>query len=96
MDFAGIFSGTTATLVIVDGWTVTAACVGDSRCVLDAQGVVTALTIDHRFDTNDEECVSPSTGFMLDTYSGLDFISATSTMVDSTVPPGCCTGGIAS
>lgn len=51
----GIFSGTTATLVIVDGWTVTAACVGDSRCVLDAEGTVTALTIDHRFDTNDEE-----------------------------------------
>jgi hypothetical protein len=56
---AGIFSGTTATLVIVDGWTVTCACVGDSRCVLDAQGTVTALTIDHRFDTNDEECVVP-------------------------------------
>ncbi|KAG0629465.1 hypothetical protein M758_1G106100 [Ceratodon purpureus] len=51
----GIFSGTTVTLVIVDGWTVTCACVGDSRCVLDAQGTVTALTIDHRFDTNDEE-----------------------------------------
>lgn len=56
-EFSGIFSGTTATLVIVDGWTVTAACVGDSRCVLDAQGTVTALTIDHRFDTNDEEYV---------------------------------------
>jgi len=54
---AGKFSGTTATLVIVDGLTVTAACVGDSRCVLDAQGTVTALTIDHRLDTNDEECV---------------------------------------
>ncbi|XP_024369553.1 probable protein phosphatase 2C 5 isoform X3 [Physcomitrium patens] len=51
----GIFSGTTATLVIVDGFTVTCACVGDSRCVLDAQGVATALTIDHRFDTNEEE-----------------------------------------
>lgn len=51
----GKFSGTTATLVIVDGLTVTAACVGDSRCVLDAQGTVIALTIDHRLDTNDEE-----------------------------------------
>ncbi|XP_024393344.1 probable protein phosphatase 2C 5 isoform X1 [Physcomitrium patens] len=52
----GIFSGTTVTLVIVDGYIVTCACVGDSRCVLDAQGIVTALTIDHRFDTNEEEC----------------------------------------
>jgi hypothetical protein len=48
-------SGTTATLVIVDGWTVTVACVGDSRCILDAQGTVTALTIDHRLDSNEEE-----------------------------------------
>jgi serine/threonine protein phosphatase PrpC len=55
--FAGKFSGTTATLVIVDGLTVTAACVGDSRCVLDAQGTVIALTIDHRLETNEEECV---------------------------------------
>lgn len=52
---AGQTSGTTATLVIVDGWTVTVGCVGDSRCVLDAQGVATSLTIDHRLDGNDEE-----------------------------------------
>ncbi|KAG0578273.1 hypothetical protein KC19_4G010700 [Ceratodon purpureus] len=51
----GKFSGTTATLVIVDGLTVTAACVGDSRCVLDAEGTVKALTIDHRLETNEEE-----------------------------------------
>lgn len=51
----GQTSGTTATLVIVDGWTVTAACVGDSRCVLDAQGIATPLTIDHRLDGNEEE-----------------------------------------
>jgi serine/threonine protein phosphatase PrpC len=51
----GQTSGTTATLVIVDGWTVTVGCVGDSRCVLDAQGVATSLTIDHRLDGNDEE-----------------------------------------
>lgn len=38
--YAGETSGTTATFVIVDGWTVTVACVGDSRCVLDAQGVL--------------------------------------------------------
>ncbi len=37
-------SGTTATIVVVDGWTVTVACVGDSRCILDSQGVVTNLT----------------------------------------------------
>jgi len=52
---SGQTSGTTATLVIVDGWTVTVGCVGDSRCVLDAQGVATSLTIDHRLDGNDEE-----------------------------------------
>ena len=52
---AGQASGTTATLVIVDGWTVTVGCVGDSRCVLDAQGVATALTIDHRLESNNEE-----------------------------------------
>jgi hypothetical protein len=28
-------SGTTATIVVVDGWIVTVACVGDSRCILD-------------------------------------------------------------
>lgn len=39
----------------MDGWTVTAACVGDSRCILDAQGIATPLTIDHRLDGNEEE-----------------------------------------
>ncbi|CDP00657.1 unnamed protein product [Coffea canephora] len=49
-------SGTTATFVIVDGWTVTVASVGDSRCVLDTQGgAVTALTVDHRLEENVEE-----------------------------------------
>ncbi|KAJ4823588.1 hypothetical protein Tsubulata_040349 [Turnera subulata] len=49
-------SGTTATFVIVDGWTVTVACVGDSRCVLDAQGgAVTNLTVDHRLEENEAE-----------------------------------------
>lgn len=51
----GQMSGTTATLVIVDGWIVTVACVGDSRCVLDAQGIATPLTVDHRLDGNEEE-----------------------------------------
>ncbi|CAI9096149.1 OLC1v1032232C1 [Oldenlandia corymbosa var. corymbosa] len=52
----GQTSGTTATLVIVDGWTVTVACVGDSRCILDTQGgAVSALTVDHRLEENIEE-----------------------------------------
>eukprot|EP00249_Psilotum_nudum_P015552 c25388_g1_i1 orf=232-1515(+) len=48
-------SGTTCTFVVVDGWTVTVACVGDSRCILDFQGVVSTLTVDHRLEENLEE-----------------------------------------
>ncbi|KAK4409635.1 putative protein phosphatase 2C 3 [Sesamum angolense] len=50
-------SGTTATFVIVDGWTVTVASVGDSRCILDAQGGggLSVLTVDHRLEENAEE-----------------------------------------
>lgn len=56
--FLGETSGTTATFVIVDGWTVTVASVGDSRCVLDTQGgAVANLTVDHRLEDNIEECV---------------------------------------
>ncbi|XP_061368193.1 probable protein phosphatase 2C 15 [Gastrolobium bilobum] len=52
----GETSGTTATFVIVDRWTVTVASVGDSRCILDAQGgAVTNLTVDHRLEENIEE-----------------------------------------
>ncbi|XP_031388086.1 probable protein phosphatase 2C 15 [Punica granatum] len=52
----GETSGTTATFVIVDGWTVTVACVGDSRCILDTQGgAVSNLTVDHRLEDNVEE-----------------------------------------
>ncbi|XP_010264732.1 PREDICTED: probable protein phosphatase 2C 15 [Nelumbo nucifera] len=52
----GETSGTTATFVIVDGWTVTVASVGDSRCILDAQGgAVSILTVDHRLEENVEE-----------------------------------------
>nr|DAD31854.1 TPA_asm: hypothetical protein HUJ06_010705 [Nelumbo nucifera] len=52
----GETSGTTATFVIVDGWTVTVASVGDSRCILDAQGgSVSILTVDHRLEENLEE-----------------------------------------
>ncbi|CAK7326624.1 unnamed protein product [Dovyalis caffra] len=52
----GETSGTTATFVIVDRWTVTVASVGDSRCILDAQGgAVSSLTVDHRLEENMEE-----------------------------------------
>lgn len=52
----GKTSGTTATFVIVDGLMVTVASVGDSRCVLDAQGCsVSDLTVDHRLEENAEE-----------------------------------------
>lgn len=55
----GETSGTTATFVIVDGWTVTVASVGDSRCIVDTQGgTVSTLTVDHRLEENVEECVS--------------------------------------
>lgn len=52
----GETSGTTVTFVVIDGWTVTVASVGDSRCILDTQeGVVTLLTVDHRLEENIEE-----------------------------------------
>lgn len=44
------------TFVVVDGWTVTVASVGDSRCILVSQeGEVTCLTVDHRLEVNAEE-----------------------------------------
>ncbi|KAG5525413.1 hypothetical protein RHGRI_031915 [Rhododendron griersonianum] len=53
---AGETSGTTVTFVVIDGWTVTVASVGDSRCILDTQGgVVSLLTVDHRLEENVEE-----------------------------------------
>ncbi|KAL5196144.1 putative protein phosphatase 2C 5 [Glycine soja] len=52
----GETSGTTATFVLIDRWTVTVASVGDSRCILDTQGgVVSLLTVDHRLEENVEE-----------------------------------------
>eukprot|EP00249_Psilotum_nudum_P000963 c13197_g1_i1 orf=919-1686(+) len=49
-------SGTTVTFVVVDGWTVTVASVGDSRCILDSQGgAISMLTVDHRLEENVEE-----------------------------------------
>lgn len=52
----GQTSGTTVTFVVIDRWTITVASVGDSRCILDPQGgEVSMLTVDHRFDDNEEE-----------------------------------------
>jgi serine/threonine protein phosphatase PrpC len=46
----------TATLVVVDGFTVTVASVGDSRCILDTQGgELQLLTVDHTLEKNAEE-----------------------------------------
>jgi len=43
------------TLAIIDGSVVTVASVGDSRCVLEAEGSIYYLSADHRFDANEEE-----------------------------------------
>ncbi|KAK1263588.1 putative protein phosphatase 2C 12 [Acorus gramineus] len=49
-------SGTTVTFAIIDGWVVTVASVGDSRCILEsAEGAVFSLSADHRLDANEEE-----------------------------------------
>ncbi|KAF6144031.1 hypothetical protein GIB67_017639 [Kingdonia uniflora] len=49
-------SGTTVTFAIVDGWVITVASVGDSRCVLEsAEGSVYSLSADHRLEENEEE-----------------------------------------
>lgn len=56
MLLTGETSGTTVTFVVIDGWTITVASVGDSRCILDTQeGVVSLLTVDHRLEENEEE-----------------------------------------
>ncbi|KAI4389900.1 hypothetical protein MLD38_002070 [Melastoma candidum] len=49
-------SGTTVTIVIIEGWVVTVASVGDSRCILEsAEGDIYYLTTDHRLECNEEE-----------------------------------------
>ncbi|XP_010539072.1 PREDICTED: probable protein phosphatase 2C 12 isoform X2 [Tarenaya hassleriana] len=49
-------SGTTVTFVVIDGWVVTVASVGDSRCILEpAEGGVYYLSADHRLEINEEE-----------------------------------------
>ncbi|CAJ2641012.1 unnamed protein product [Trifolium pratense] len=51
-------SGTTVTLVILEGWVITVASVGDSRCILEpSEGGLHYLSADHRLDTNEEERV---------------------------------------
>ncbi|GAQ91594.1 Putative protein phosphatase 2C family protein [Klebsormidium nitens] len=70
-------AGTTATLVVVEGSTVTVASVGDSRCILDMPGgKPVALTVDHRLETNREEVhrVAASGGEIgrLETPDGLE------------------------
>ncbi|XP_071733276.1 probable protein phosphatase 2C 12 [Rutidosis leptorrhynchoides] len=52
----GQLSGTTVTLVIIEGFIVTVASVGDSRCILEsADGSLYYLSADHRFEDNVEE-----------------------------------------
>ncbi|XP_043714225.1 probable protein phosphatase 2C 12 isoform X2 [Telopea speciosissima] len=49
-------SGTTVTFVIIDGWFLTVASVGDSRCIVEsAEGVIYSLSADHRLECNEEE-----------------------------------------
>lgn len=49
-------SGTTVTFVIIEGWVLTVASVGDSRGVLEsAEGSLHYLSADHRLDCNEEE-----------------------------------------
>ncbi|KAL3505187.1 hypothetical protein ACH5RR_035028 [Cinchona calisaya] len=49
-------SGTTVTFVIIEGWVVTVASVGDSCCVLEsAEGGIYYLSADHRLESNEEE-----------------------------------------
>ncbi|KAK4770531.1 hypothetical protein SAY87_031063 [Trapa incisa] len=52
----GKTSGTTVTFVIIEGWIITAASVGDSRCFFEsAEGDIYYLSADHRLECNEEE-----------------------------------------
>lgn len=52
----GQTSGTTVTFVIIEGWVVTVASVGDSLCILEsAEGDIYSLSADHRLECNVEE-----------------------------------------
>ncbi|GAV82220.1 PP2C domain-containing protein [Cephalotus follicularis] len=51
-------SGTTVTFVMIEGWVITVASVGDSRCILEsAEGDIYYLSDDHRLESNEEERV---------------------------------------
>ncbi|KAL2346396.1 hypothetical protein Fmac_000396 [Flemingia macrophylla] len=51
-------SGTTVTFMIIEGWVVTVASVGDSRCILESsEGGIYYLSADHRLESNEEERV---------------------------------------
>ena len=51
-------SGTTVTFMIIEGWVLTVASVGDSRCTLEsAEGDIFYLSADHRLECNEEEYV---------------------------------------
>lgn len=68
--FSAARSGTTVTFVIIDGWVVTVASVGDSRCILEsAEGTVYFLSADHRLDANEEEYVHTPTFSFIPTVS---------------------------
>jgi len=49
-------SGTTVTFMIIEGWIITVASVGDSRCVLEsAEGGIYYMSADHRLECDVEE-----------------------------------------
>ncbi|CAO2834199.1 unnamed protein product [Amaranthus hypochondriacus] len=52
----GQASGTTVTFAIIEGWSITVASVGDSRCILEsAEGEIFCLSADHRLESNESE-----------------------------------------
>ncbi|KMS95330.1 hypothetical protein BVRB_009270 [Beta vulgaris subsp. vulgaris] len=52
----GQASGTTVTFAIIEGWSVTVASLGDSRCIFEsAEGEIFSLSADHRLESNAEE-----------------------------------------
>ncbi|GAB4839374.1 hypothetical protein Ancab_028899 [Ancistrocladus abbreviatus] len=52
----GQASGTTVTFVIIEGWVITVASVGDSCSILEsAEGDIYCLSADHRLESNVEE-----------------------------------------
>ncbi|XP_022774161.1 probable protein phosphatase 2C 12 isoform X2 [Durio zibethinus] len=49
-------SGTTVTFVIIEGWVITVASVGDSCCIFESsEGGIYYLSADHRLECNEEE-----------------------------------------